>query len=236
MHDFKLGAVIGNDGLTGVLLDPLPHRLTSDHSVRIELADGRVIQVPADMLVVGSDGTYLIPVGFQDIEHRASAVNADEPVITHPTTKQDVIPVLAEKLVLEKKPVQTGGVRVTRRVLEHDEKIEMPLQKEHLDVRRVVVDREVDGLLPVRRQGETTIIPIVEEVLVVQKRYRLKEEIHITRTMREELHQEQVTLRRQQAEIEQFDAEGHRRSVQPQEAVARPVARTRRRRSILGDS
>jgi uncharacterized protein (TIGR02271 family) len=98
--------------------------------------------------------------------------------------------------------VATGGVRVRRRVYEHDEIVETPLLKEHVDVKRVVIDQEVDGPMAVRREGNTTIIPIVEEVLVVQKQYRLKEEIHVTRTLREEQHRETVTLHRQEAEIE----------------------------------
>jgi uncharacterized protein (TIGR02271 family) len=124
---------------------------------------------------------------------------------------------------------------VNRRVVEHDETIEVPLIKEHVDVRRVLMDREVEGPLPVRRDGETTIIPIVEEVLVVQKRYRLKEEIHVSRSIREELHREQVTLRRQEADIEQFDADGRRRPVRSSDVPAHPRRPPRSRRSILGD-
>jgi uncharacterized protein (TIGR02271 family) len=113
-----------------------------------------------------------------------------------------VIPLLAEELVVNKEAVPTGGVRVRRRVYEHDELIEAPLLKERVDVKRVIIDQEVDGPMPVRREGNTTIVPIVEEVLVVQKQYRLKEEVHITRTLREEQHREVVTLHRQDAEIE----------------------------------
>src|SRR5688572_3270699 len=140
-----------------------------------------------------------------------------------PIQQEEVVPVIAEEVVVEKKPVQTGAVRVNRRLLEHDETVEVPLRKEHLDVRRVVVDCDVDGPLPVRRDRETIIIPIVEEVLVVEKRYRLKEEIHISRTVQQELHKEQVTVRRQEAQIEQLDAEGRSRTVEP------PAAKRERR-------
>ncbi len=223
MRESKPRTVLGKDGLTGVLLDPVPPQVTGSETVRVRLADGRVIPVPADILVVASDGSFLIPLGLADIDTESEAAA--------PMQQEQIIPVLAEELVVEKKPVPTGGVRVNRRVVEHDETVELPLRKEHLDVRRVMVDREVDGLLPVRREGETTIIPIVEEVLVVEKRYRLKEEIHVTRTVRQELHTERVTLQRQEANVEQFDAEGRTRVVQPPEA--RPERRPRK--SILGD-
>ena len=223
MRDSKPGTVIGKDGLTGVLLDPLPPRVTGNERVRVRLTDGRTIPIPADIVVVTSDGSFLIPLGLTDID--------TEPQAAAPMQQEQVIPVLAEEVVVEKKAVPTGGVRVNRRVLEHDETVELPLRKEHLDVRRVMVDREVDGPMPVRREGETTIIPIVEEVLVVEKRYRLKEEIHVTRTVRQELHTERVTLQRQEANVEQFDAEGRTRVAQPPEARRE----RRRRKSILGD-
>jgi uncharacterized protein (TIGR02271 family) len=230
MRDSQTGTrVIGKNGLSGVLVDPLSPRLTPTDTVRIRLAGGRMIQVAADMLVPGSDGTYLIPVGPDDLALPKNSISPDTP---H-SADQNVVPVLAEELVVEKKRVRTGAVRVNRHVVEHDETIELPLLKEHLDVRRVVIDREVDGPLPFRREGDTTVIPIVEEVLVVEKRFRLKEEIYISRTVREEVHREQVTVQRQEAEIEHLDGEGHIRSVPPELPIRE--GRRRPRKSILGE-
>ena len=231
MRDAGHGGVIGKDGLTGVLLDPLPSRPSPDDIVRVQLATGETIEVPADAFVVGSNNTYLLPIGPEDIRP------PDRPLQPRDSTQERVVPVLAEELSVDTKRVPTGGVRVNRRVFEHDETIEVPLLKEHLDVRRVVIDREVDGPLPVRRDGDTTIIPIVEEVLVVSKRYRLKEEIYVSKSVREELHTEQVTVRRQEAEIDAFDADGRPRPVptspeQPPRPERRPPPR---RRSILED-
>lgn len=120
---------------------------------------------------------------------------------------ETVIPVLAEELDIRTQPVVTGGVRVQRRLVEHEEEVDIPVIREQVDVRRVILDREVEGPLPVRREGDTTIIPIVEEVLVVTKHYRLKEEIHVTRTAHEERHQERVVVRRQEAHIEELAPE-----------------------------
>lgn len=230
--------VIGKDGLSGVLLDPLPGRSAPDAPVRIRLASGQVIEIPASMLVLGSDGTFLIPLGAEDLLRSdtpgstipATSTHADRPR----TAGADVIPVIAEELIVDKKRVQTGAVRVHRRVTEHDEMIEVPLLKESLDVRRVAVDREVDGPLPIRHEGDVTIIPIVEEVLVVKKLYRLKEEVYVSRTLREEVHREEVTVRRQEAEVEQLDAGGRVREVP---AAAREVVEPVRkpRKSILGE-
>jgi uncharacterized protein (TIGR02271 family) len=146
-----------------------------------------------------------------------------------------VVPVLSEELEIDRKAVPKGGIRVHRRVIEHEEDIELPLRREHVDVRRVVIDREVDGPLPVRREGGVTIIPVVEEVLVTQKRFRLKEEIHISKTVRKEPHVERVTLKRQEAEIEEVDSRGRSRPVKvtAEQRTPGPTPGRVRRRSIL---
>ena len=100
------------------------------------------------------------------------------------------------------------------------------------------IDREVDAPLPIRREGDTIIIPIVEEVLVVEKRLSLKEEIHITRYTRTERHQERVTLHREEAQVEQLDKHGHPAPPEPAPARSKRPAKSPRlrRKSILGDS
>lgn len=129
---------------------------------------------------------------------------------TIPVTQAEeiVIPVIAEELIVDKREVATGGVRVHKFVQEHEEVVSMPLLQEHVDVRRVIIGRDVDGPMPIRYEGQTTIIPLVEEVFVVEKRMRLKEEIHITRTMREETTQHRVVLQREEAKVERLDAHG----------------------------
>jgi stress response protein YsnF len=65
----------------------------------------------------------------------------------------------------------------------------------------------VDAVPPVREEGDTTVISIVEEVLVVERRLVLKEEIRLRRVRTTERHRETVTLREQQAVIERSDWE-----------------------------
>ncbi|RYY15982.1 MAG: DUF2382 domain-containing protein, partial [Alphaproteobacteria bacterium] len=54
-----------------------------------------------------------------------------------------------------------------------------------------------------------TIIPILEEILVVEKRLVLKEEVHVRRTAAAEDVEVPVTLRKQHAVVERVDPEGH---------------------------
>jgi uncharacterized protein (TIGR02271 family) len=219
--------VIGRDGLRGVLVDPIENAREND-TVRIQLDTGGTIAVPADMLRRRSSGQYELLLGPEDLR------GSTDP---NRSTEEAVVPVLAEELVVGKQPYVTGGVRVHRRVHEHEEIVSMPLLKEHVDVRRVVVDREVDGPLPVRQEGDTTVVPIVEEVLVYSKRYVLKEEIHITRTVVQEQHEEKVVLHRQEAEVERLDRNGEyvRVDEAPPPRMEPDSQRRPRRKSILGE-
>ena len=59
----------------------------------------------------------------------------------------------------------------------------------------------------VREDGDTVVIPIVEEALTIQRRLVLKEEVRIRRIRETEHHQERVTLRKQEAAITRLPVE-----------------------------
>lgn len=197
--------VIGHDGLHGELAGPIPADPRSRVAVRLD--DGQIVEIPASLLKSHQSGGYEIPLGSRDFGN-----------MWRDTTEQDVrddektvIPVIAEELDVHSRVVPTGGVRVHRRLLEHDEDIETTLRREHLDIRRVIINEEVEGPLPMREEGDTIIVPIVEEVLIVEKRYRLKEEVRMTRRVVQEPHHERVVVRRQEPEIEEIGPDGRSR-------------------------
>jgi stress response protein YsnF len=68
-------------------------------------------------------------------------------------------------------------------------------------VERVAIGQPVETMPPVREEGEYLIIPVVEEVLKIERVLVLKEEVRIRRTQHTERYQERVTLRRQQAVV-----------------------------------
>jgi stress response protein YsnF len=49
------------------------------------------------------------------------------------------------------------------------------------------------------------VVPVLEEVLVVQKQLRLKEEVRITRHRREAHAPQTIVLRSEEVEVERFD-------------------------------
>src|SRR3954470_8398789 len=86
-----------------------------------------------------------------------------------------VVPVVEETAVVYKERVVTEKVRLHKRVHEDQEVLDIPVQAEAIEVERVPVDRWIDGPAAVRHEGDTTVYPVVEEVLVVEKRLRLVE-------------------------------------------------------------
>src|SRR5512144_601574 len=119
-----------------------------------------------------------------------------------------VIPVIEETLQVGKRVVDTGGVRVTKRVHERLETVDEPLLKDEVVVEHRPVERLLDGAEPaVRYEGDTLVIPVVDDVLIVQKRRWLREEVRITRRAHEVRKPQEVTLRREQVTVERFDGQ-----------------------------
>jgi uncharacterized protein (TIGR02271 family) len=119
-----------------------------------------------------------------------------------------VVPVLNEELHADAIPVQTGGVRVTKHVQGHDEILEQELRKGRVEVKRVKTERVVHGPQPVQRVGNTLVVPIVSEVLHVEKRWVVTEEIHLTQVEERETVQQTVTVNREQADVQRVDETG----------------------------
>ena len=127
--------------------------------------------------------------------------------------KQELIrvPVIQEEAWVEKRIVDTGrGVRIHKTVAEHPCRIDERLLRDEVEVTHVPVDRIVplDQAPATRYEGDTLVVPVLEEVLVVERRLRIKEELHITRTRREERHVDTVMLKSEQVGVERFDEHG----------------------------
>jgi uncharacterized protein (TIGR02271 family) len=198
--------VVGEHGLRGVVLGPSE---SSRDEIAIALADGREISVPPSALSLRPEGGWFLR-------------NANEP------DSEIVLPVISEELDVQKRKRTTGKVRVEKESVAHNETVSMPLTSERADVRRVVIDRPVDVVPAVRREGDTIILPVIEEVPVVEKRLMLKEEIHVTRRRTTQQHEETVTLRKEQAAVRRLDAEG-----KPQLAASSPEVLPPEERSLL---
>ena len=121
-----------------------------------------------------------------------------------------VLPLLEEALVVGKRRVETGRVRVSVATETEERLVRETLRTERAEVERVAVGRDLaDGeATPTIRQEEdgTIVVPVLEEVLVVERRLVLREEIRLRLVAVDETVEQPVTLRRQRAEVERLPA------------------------------
>src|SRR5215471_10321183 len=111
------------------------------------------------------------------------------------------LPLAAEELSVSKETVETGRVRVATRTREREALIDEDLARERVEIETVPIGSRIDAVPEARQEGDTTIIPIVEEVLVVERQLVLKEEVRIRRVRTTEHHKETVKLRYQEAVV-----------------------------------
>lgn len=112
-----------------------------------------------------------------------------------------LIPLVAEEVSIGKRRIVTGQVKVATVTKEHEQLVEELLEREHVEIERTPVGREVDKTPPVREEGDTLIVPVMEERVVVERRLVLKEELRIHRTRETQPYQERVIVRKQEAVI-----------------------------------
>ena len=118
------------------------------------------------------------------------------------------IPLVEERLEVSKKQVETGRVRVRVEVDEREEIVPAKLARDEVEIERVARNEPLAELPSVRLEGNVTIIPVVEEQVVVEKRLVLVEEIHIRRKTTTVVEGVPVMLRSERAEIERERTDG----------------------------
>lgn len=115
------------------------------------------------------------------------------------------VPLLREFPRIGKRLRETGRVRVTLRTETEEERVAQSLRRDVVEVERVTVGRELapGDPIPVARHEPdgTYVVPVLEEVLVVERRLVLREEIRLRPRATEEVVEHTVTLRRQRAEV-----------------------------------
>ncbi|HSI32816.1 MAG: YsnF/AvaK domain-containing protein [Phycisphaerae bacterium] len=186
--------VLGPDGLRATLLSATP--LGPD--AEIQLDTGERLRVPAAMLSGQPDGCYRLALTRSQLS-ALTLLNSDKNVAQ--VTQSVTLPVVEEQITVDKRQVETGrlAVRITPQV--RREVIDVPVTEQTLEVERVPVGRFVPATEPPREEGDVTIVPVYEEVVVVERRIMLKEEIRIRRrkTQRHERHE--IELRSEEAQV-----------------------------------
>jgi hypothetical protein len=118
---------------------------------RIRLSDGTEFEVPSNAVRVQPDGSFI----YDDSTGRPGGSAQANPGI----------------------PAEKSVTRAANGEFARDD----TLFSDDVTVERVPVNRLIDAPVETRQEGETTVIPVIEEVLTIQKRLFLKEEVRITR-------------------------------------------------------
>jgi uncharacterized protein (TIGR02271 family) len=116
------------------------------------------------------------------------------------------IPLAEERVAVTKKEVESARTRVRIGVEQREQIVPAELSRDVVEVKRVAMNQPLTELPAVRVEGATTIIPVIEEQLVVEKRLVLVEEIHVVRRSETEVEHVPVVLRAERAEIERLEA------------------------------
>jgi len=195
MEPWDSGVVRDKDGVRGIIVSAPTHTPSIASQVVVQWENGQQIVVPADMLLPQPDGTYYLPLSVAELQ----AAHSGERLELRDTL---VIPVLLEEPDIQKRIIETGKVSIAKQVHEREVMVDEPLVREEVEITRVPMQRVVDGPIPVRDEQGTMVISILEEVLVVEKRLMLKEEIHIRKHRLETRQPQQVTLRSEEVRVE----------------------------------
>lgn len=145
----------------------------------LELPDGRIVQLPTHLL---------LPVEA-----------AEEPALPQEGT---IIPVMEETLTVDKRTVETGKVMLHKTVQEFAQTVEEVLAVRSYAVERITLNQKVPAIPEARREGATTIYPVVEERLVLAKELVLVEEIRVTEQTTQRRDVQTVMLQREQVDVE----------------------------------
>lgn len=113
-----------------------------------------------------------------------------------------VIPVIEEQLMIDKRVVEKGRVRISKKVRETDETVNIPLVQENVQVERVPINQFIaEAPPPVRYEGNVMIIPVLREVVIVEKRLVLVEELRVTKQQTQTQETQKIRLRKEEVNV-----------------------------------
>jgi uncharacterized protein (TIGR02271 family) len=205
--------VVDQDGVPCAVASPT----TSDHQgfsqMLLQFNSGQQVVVPQELLRRQESGDYRLTYRTEEVLAQFHQVEPEifNSASSHHTTsdtveraaegQEIVVPITEEQVIVQRQITETGRVQIEKSVREHIRHVDQPVIVEEVVVERVAVNRVLEEAVAPRYEGETLIIPLVEEVLIVQKQLVLREEVHITKVRREVQQPQEVRLRSEEVKI-----------------------------------
>jgi uncharacterized protein (TIGR02271 family) len=143
------------------------------------------------------------PTGGDEHKHSSGGeennlVNADD--------NEQRLSLFAEELSVGRETVETGRLQVSKQTHTREADVDEDLTREDALVETVPKGHRIFAMPATRVEGDTTIIPVVEEVVYTEKRLILREEIHVTRRRTTEHYHETISLRHQEAVVSRLQS------------------------------
>lgn len=117
--------------------------------------------------------------------------------ITKDLSDRQTLKLHAEHLQIERRIRETGSVQVSVATSHRDHLVDQMLTTTDVNIEHVPIGTFVEHVPEIREEGDTVVIPIVEEVVVT--RLLLREEIRLTRRSTTRRYQKTVSLRAEEA-------------------------------------
>jgi len=199
--------IVDKSGLRGTVVDLEQLPFMNDSQLLVDFENGQRVLVPREMLTHQEEEQYYLPVSVQELS--SELPGSDQKVVLNtvdglslmPNTQLQVIPVLEESVSVEKRTRDVGIIEIRKTVHERTQIVDEPLKSERVEIERFAINRIVDEPVPIRNEGDTTIISLLEEVLVIEKRLLLREEVHIKKIYTEVHEPQEVLLREERVEV-----------------------------------
>lgn len=144
--------------------------------------------------------------GARDIDGDTAAAQSGTPVYggTADTVGQTAIPIIEEELVVGKREVERGGVRVYTHVVEHPAEAAVTLRDEFINIERRFVDRPATSADFAAGAGSIVELTATGEEAVVGKTARVVEEVVVGKEATQRTDTIQDSVRRTEVEVEEI--------------------------------
>jgi uncharacterized protein (TIGR02271 family) len=232
-----------NECRPGMVVECLGHRLGTISGVQgtgaaqvLEVnpekgrANGPPLQIPGRYIAQVLENTVLLNITCEEateIGQGAAGALADAtmapaaPVVTDITPGEPLkVPLVEETLVPVTQWHEAGALEVRKTVQPVTQELDVPVRYEEATVERMPVNRVLaeDEQPAQRQEGDTLIVPVVREEIVVVKQRILVEELRITKHVRTVTRHFAEPVRREEVT---FSHEGL--EAQPTESVPAPL-------------
>ena len=203
-------AVVASDRIVGRLVT----RPDSDANIEVLTValtgSDRRVDIPTSAVDLTASTVDRVVLTVSAAELTGEAEAGTRAPTGHPVTADDAFTVTLaeEELTARTQEREFGRVRVDKRVETERAQVTTDVGHEEVTVERVAINQPIDATPESRFEGDTLIIPVVEEVLVTEKRLMLREEVRIRRHWVTEPVTVEDTVRREVLEIEEGRGEG----------------------------